>query len=349
MPTSMRSRGRPEVTAVIPTCNRRPIALRCVQALLDQELPPNMLEIILVDDGSTDGTSQAVGALPVPPHSSLVCIRQPNMGANAARNRGLLAANGRIILFLNDDSIVEPGMVAEHIRMHDRHPEPHAAVLGALRDCPTQPPSIFNDLHRNAGFDALPPDQELDWHRFYTYNVSVKSAFLGGDRFDARLRWHEDIELGQRLARRGLTIFYAPAALAHHHHPMSETGYLAMADREGSALAAWFVAKPDLKDELVALGLRSARLRTRALRHILADSLIWPRSWPAWLAAARGLIQVNPRLAVVLYHKLYQWRVRRAVDRGLPGDLSPFQPAGAEWIEHGSKNRPIRQSLLRNV
>ncbi len=101
---------------------------------------------------------------------------------------------------------------------------------------PALPFSPFSALHHDASYDALAGRVEVGWDAFLTCNVSVDRRLLdeaGG--FDPRLTWHEDIELGERLARRGMHLFYAPEALAYHHHLLDEAAYLRIAEREGAA------------------------------------------------------------------------------------------------------------------
>ncbi len=92
---------------------------RCCTALDDQqEAPP--FEIVVVDDGSTDGTfewlEERATARPVRR------LRQQNRGPAAARNRGVAAAAGAIVAFLGDDTVPEPGWLAAHWAVHQREP-----------------------------------------------------------------------------------------------------------------------------------------------------------------------------------------------------------------------------------
>jgi glycosyltransferase involved in cell wall biosynthesis len=319
MPSSQLPRQFPTLSVVIPTFNRRDTAVACACALLAQRIEPEKLEIIFVDDGSTDGTSDLMAMLAEDSRISLVCLRQPNAGANAARNHGLQHVKSELVAFLNDDSIASPALIAEHIRQHRLHPSANVAVLGSLLDSDQMQKSVFTDLHRNPRFDRLAEGAALDWTCFFTYNISLKTSFLKDLTFNPSLRWHEDVELGYRLARKGLKIVFAPAAEARHLHPLSEQDYFAMADRDGAALADWFRQSPDAKPDLVPLGLRSWQLRNRKVRHALADAVIQPENWPGWLGLARKLARISPEAAKALYRRLYQWRARQAISNRLAG------------------------------
>jgi len=91
------------VSAIIPTYNRSILALRAIESVLRQTVPVD--EIIVVDDGSTDGTSDAILSRF---GSSVVLIRQENGGVSAARTRGLQAARGEWIAFLDSDDLWLP-------------------------------------------------------------------------------------------------------------------------------------------------------------------------------------------------------------------------------------------------
>ena len=110
------ARGGPpvtcEVSVVIPTFNRRRILAEVLGALDGQQGAPPF-EIVVVDDGSTDGTfewlsQQAASGSPRP----LRLLRQPNRGPAAARNRGVAAAAGAWIAFLGDDTVPEADWLA---------------------------------------------------------------------------------------------------------------------------------------------------------------------------------------------------------------------------------------------
>ena len=94
---------RPFFSVIIPTFNRRSLVLEAIRSVLNQESKD--FEIIVVDDGSTDGTSEAVESL----DSSIQVIRQPtNTKRGIARNRGAQESRGRFMIFLDDDDLFEP-------------------------------------------------------------------------------------------------------------------------------------------------------------------------------------------------------------------------------------------------
>ena len=121
--------GAPRHSVVVPTYQRRDLVVETVRALMAQEVPP--LEVIVVVDGSTDGTADALRRLHAP--FSLVVLEQPNRGLAQARNRGAAAARGDLLLFLDDDMLAAPDLLVRVRAAHDRGAD---AVTGHIPTAP---------------------------------------------------------------------------------------------------------------------------------------------------------------------------------------------------------------------
>jgi GT2 family glycosyltransferase len=212
------------VSIVIPTRNRRPSVERALRALAAQAFPPEHFEIIVVDDGSTDGTA-SVGRAAWP--IAVRVLTQETRGAAAARNHGASAASGRLLLFLDDDIEAGAGMVAAHVAAHAGGNSARV-VIGYL------PPELQgrNDLFAvmlRAWWEAMFERMRKPGYRFVysdllSGNFSVhRSLFEQVGGFDDSLRCHEDYELGLRLLAAGARFAFAPeAAGAHHEHTTLE-------------------------------------------------------------------------------------------------------------------------------
>ena len=208
----------PLLSVVIPTYNRKDSLRRLLNSLAAQELNGGAFEAIVVDDGSSDGTREMVAALSVP--FALSIHSQENAGPGAARNRGMQHARGALIVFLDDDVVAPPGLLAAHAARHD-------AASGQVVIGPMLPP----DGWRRPAWIRWEEDKLLrqyramergDWEctarQFYTGNASLSRAlFLEEGGFDVRLRRAEDVELAYRLARRGARFVYAPEAGVLHY------------------------------------------------------------------------------------------------------------------------------------
>ena len=90
---------------IIATRNRRHLLAQTLPTVLGQDYPPQAFEVVLVDDGSVDGTADWARSLNR--SCSLEVVRQPGRGPAAARNRGIAVASGELLLFLDDDIACE--------------------------------------------------------------------------------------------------------------------------------------------------------------------------------------------------------------------------------------------------
>lgn len=205
---------RPAFSIVIPTFNRRATVCDALAAIgrIDYAGP---IEVIVVDDGSHDGTAEAVAAVVMP--FPLKVIRQANAGAAAARNRGAGEATGDIVLFLDDDMICAPDIVEQHARSHLEGAD---AVLGAIPLDPASPPGPLRsavDQWAQQRTERLRQGAELTLFDLLTGQLSVRRAVfeqLGG--FDGAFTaggsfGNEDLDLGVRLLERFSVRFNADA------------------------------------------------------------------------------------------------------------------------------------------
>jgi glycosyltransferase involved in cell wall biosynthesis len=209
-----------ELSIVIPTYNRCKLLSRTLQGLCEQVAADRILEVIVVSDGSTDATSDVVdefsGRLPVR------CISQAKSGVSTARNRGLREARGRVVLLLDDDVIPSSKLVLEHTDFHRQSLGFESVLLGYVTWLPelriTPFMRWYGEYGALFGYALLEDDSEVDRRYLYTCNISFKTDFLranGG--FNENLTVHEDHELGFRLAKRGMRMFFRRNALGYHN------------------------------------------------------------------------------------------------------------------------------------
>ena len=214
-------RPRPDFSVIIPTYNRCAVLTTCLAALEAQSLAKDRFEVIVIDDGSSDGTEHLCRGLRMP--FPLVYLRQTNAGAGAARQRGTEAARGEYLLLFNDDTLATPGLLAEHLAVQRQHSQEKCAVGGhfrypaearkrALSSYFATRPFLFPQTTMAAGFYTDPK-------YFTSCNLSIRrEAVLQAGSFDPQFRVAEDTELGVRLAQQGYRILFHPAALAWHDH-----------------------------------------------------------------------------------------------------------------------------------
>ncbi|HEY8467041.1 MAG TPA: glycosyltransferase [Solirubrobacterales bacterium] len=218
--------GRPELAVVIPTRDRRAVLAETLSRLA-RHAATEPIEVIVIDDGSADGSHEAAEAFARSAPWPVTVLRQEGAGPATARNAGVRAARAAACLFIGDDSLPTAGLVGEHVRFHRDRQAPEEAALGLVRPAPPLDRSPFiRWLHEEGaqfGYARLSPDRPVAPENFWTSNISVKRELLvaaGG--FDEGFPGAacEDAELGLRLAREhGLRLRYLPAALVLHFHP----------------------------------------------------------------------------------------------------------------------------------
>lgn len=203
-----------ELSIVIPTLGRA-AALREVLAGVARQQPPDPDVEVLVAVDANGETPQLQDLRP----ARVLRARCP--GASGARNAGWRAATAPLILFLDDDIVPGPRLVAEHLEWHRRNPEPTVGVLGSVRWSRRFKITPFMRwLETGIQFDYGTIDSvEVGWTRFYSCNVSVKRAMLervgGFDEVQFPFGY-EDLELARRMSDHGFRLLYDEAAAAEH-------------------------------------------------------------------------------------------------------------------------------------
>lgn len=207
------------VSIVIPTYGKKKLLATTLAALEEQTYPAGKTEVIVVDDCSRDGTFEYLEKLS-PPYNLVRLRNEVNRGRAATRNTALEAAQGEIVIFVDDDMRTTPGFVEEHMRSHELHP--WSAIIGntvTARELGRS--NVFSYLD-SRGVHKLLPQSRMPARYFLTNNSSVpREALLKAGYFDEAFRNYgfEDMELAFRLERvADLDFWYCPEALAYHIH-----------------------------------------------------------------------------------------------------------------------------------
>jgi glycosyltransferase involved in cell wall biosynthesis len=267
-------------SVVIPTYRRPETLFPVLDALARQADPPEF-EVVVVDDGSGDDTPARLSAYR-PPYPFRF-FSQANGGPASARNRGVREARGRIVLFLGDDTVPEPPLLAVHGKTHAT-PRPHPiAVLGYT----TWPQDLrvspflhqINEYGLQFGYGLIRDPEQVPFNFFYTSNVSLpRELLLEAGLFDTSFphaAW-EDIEVAYRLMQRGMRMLYRPEAVARHHHDITFASFRRRQEKAGEAAAIFYRKHPELGD---FLAVPQAKLLPE--RRTLAERFL-----PVWAARA---------------------------------------------------------------
>lgn len=268
-----------DITVVIPTRNRL-LVLRETLSRLERQAGDVQFEIVVVDDESSDGTSEMVGRAESGAAVPLTLIAGPGSGAAAARNLAIEAARAPVCLFINDDTRPRLDLLARHRDFHRRRPECEAALLGHIDLPPTPPPSPFMRWLATQLFDfaGITSPADVGGSRFFTSNVSAKTELLraaGG--FDEAFPGaaHEDIDLGLRLETMGMRLHYDEDAVVEHSHPLDLLGAIERCHMIGVTLVAFAERHPD--HELPRRPAMRHRLKATALTALARAGVTTPR------------------------------------------------------------------------
>lgn len=208
----------PVVSVVVPTYNRRAGLERLLLALGRQTYPADHFEVVVVNDGSQDGTDALLREIVTP--YRLRPLGQANAGPAAARNAGLEHGNGRLIVFLDDDVVPVPELLEAHVAGHGDADD--LVVVGPMSPPGDWPRAVWvrwEERQLQKQYDAmLQGVYPCTFRQFYTGNASAPRALLlraGG--FDPRFMRAEDVELAFRLWTLGARFHFEPRADVLHY------------------------------------------------------------------------------------------------------------------------------------
>jgi GT2 family glycosyltransferase len=243
--------GRPDVSVVIPTRDRVERLRAALGALRAQTLEAGRFEVVVVDDGSTDGTAELFDGDPggAP---KLRALRSPGRGPAAARNAGWRVATAPLVAFTDDDCEPDPRWLEALVDAHRANPD--AILQGVTRPIAREAGLLGRPFARTRRIEEPSP-----W--FATCNIAYPRELLERlDGFDELFpeALGEDTDLGWRAVEQGTRMEFAPRAVVHHAvEDLGAAGYMRHALRGADAVEA-FRRHP---------GLRARTLRYGAFRN----------------------------------------------------------------------------------
>lgn len=204
---------------IIPTFNGVSRIGNCLDALVNQVAGRNV-EILVVNDGSTDNTAEVVARYP-----GVRLISQANAGPAAARNRGALEAQGSIILFTDDDCVPTPNWLEAMLAPFE-DPE-IVGVKGAYRTGQKRLAARFVQIEYEDRYRLMAGLGSIDF--VDTYSAAFRRCrFLEMTGYDTSfpVACAEDIELSYRMSARGWKMKFVAKAIVFHTHPDTFWSYL---------------------------------------------------------------------------------------------------------------------------
>lgn len=283
--------SNPLVSVIIPTYNNAAFIVQAVRSVLSQSYPH--VEIIVIDDGSTDDTAVSLQPL-------MSCIHyhyQENQGVSAARNTGISLANGRYIAFLDGDDQYLPDKLEKQVALLEAHPEAGCCHSGWV-------------MVSEAADGTMSETAVLPWHDAPQLTLEAwllwKPVFLGAmlfrwewlvlaGGFDPTLPQAEDVDLLLRLAVQGCqTIWYKAVTVLYRQHGSStmRNGHV-QAECINRVMANFF-ARKDLP---------------AAAQNIALDVRYYTHMWTVWQLMRTGYTdEIVPFLVQSRAFRLKLWR-----------------------------------------
>ncbi|MGZ8815944.1 MAG: glycoside hydrolase family 99-like domain-containing protein [Mycobacterium sp.] len=215
---------KPDVSVIIPAFGQLKATIECLLSVAAAGSGRCTLEVIVADDASPDDTAEVLAGVP-----NLRIIRQArNVGFLRNCNAAAKQAQGRLLVFLNNDTQVTPGWLVAMTRVFDEEPSVGAVGPrlvypdGRLQDAGTR---VRRDgTVEMIGLNGVPEDKRWSYRREVDYVSGAclmvpRGLFLEMGGFDESLApaYCEDLDLGLRLLARGLRCLYAPDAEVVHH------------------------------------------------------------------------------------------------------------------------------------
>ncbi len=209
-------RELPYLSVVVISWNQVDFLKRLVEQLLEQDYSRVHYEILVVDDGSTDGSREWLKSLAET--SVRVIFGAANRGRSASRNAGIRAARGEIIVMIDGDHTVQRNFLSVHA---ERHQHERCVIIGKSDFVEHPEFRALNSYLNGGGATKRPAYAKLPGRYFLTRNCSApRDLLMQVGMFDERFSaWGgEDLDLGVKLELTGVPIYGEPRALAIHHH-----------------------------------------------------------------------------------------------------------------------------------
>lgn len=251
------------ISVVIATCDRRDALSACLASVLEQDLAPGRYEVVVVVDGSEDGTREWLASFPS--RDRLVVLEQENKGPSAARNAGARAARGEILLFLDDDLICDRHLLSSHLAAHQG--DGFRLVFGRTRPASTvrhggtaarMTGELLDRYYARLDEDPRPKWPDDAWagpNCSVPRAVFLKSGGYDEERFPRRM---EDLDLGLRLWESGLPFRFVPQAVTWHQWIKPDEHCWRDTERDGAGTVAICRKHPEYRVHASLPGLAGA-------------------------------------------------------------------------------------------
>ena len=283
------------LSVIIPTYDEPERLCATLKSLADQDYPHEAVEIIVVDDASPNLEAGRLACIKSPFPTNLIRHRE-NQGRARARNTGLRAAAGEVVVFLDSDMTVRSDFLSTHAALH--HIQPDTVCIGNIRFGTRVSPNALTRYMENRGVHRINEGQPVPFKCFVTGNASLRrNQLLQAGLFDEDFTAYggEDLELGYRLHLQGAPFQFVPRALSFHNHlrPFEQTCQL-MYTYGRRSLPLLLKKHPELAKLLRLDFLQKPRF---SLRHLFFSATLSPAVYyPVEYLTRRGMRHYVPDL-----------------------------------------------------
>jgi len=236
----------PKITVVVPTFNRSELLHRCLTALDGQSISADIFEVVVVDDGSNDGTAELLKAQASCSRFPLIWYQQPHAGPSAARNEGLRRARGDWIALTDDDCIPDRNWLAALTAAMPADRQ-YAGIGGSVRrvrdNCIGRyidHVGLMSSWVENGVVEYL-----ITANAFFRVDTLREIGGFNTDlgrtiRANFTLGGGEDVDLGYRLRHAGYRLLLTDDGVVYHHHHDSIREFYKMCWRHGYGAGSVF-------------------------------------------------------------------------------------------------------------
>jgi len=323
MSVAVTSGQEPESSIIIPVYNLLPYTRECLAAL--EENTSSDYELIVVDNGSTDGTRDWLRSVP----GATILTNEANLGFGRACNQGAAIARGKFLVFLNNDTLPQRNWLEAMVAL--MRSDPQIAIVGSKLVYPDN----GRIQHAGVAFDGLKSPYHLYQHvpaasplanqvRGFKAVTGAclmirREVFLTVGGFDEAYRnGYEDVDLCLKVCRLGGKVMYCPASVVLHYESVSATRLSAEAENRAYFFQRWAdELEQDDRDYLAA----DAHALSAALWTVLSR---WVSAHKDWLGLKRYLLS-----------PIKQWLLRGWRGRSKKGHESRPCPRFPEPVRRG--------------
>jgi len=342
-------------SVVIPVRNGKETIQATLESFFRQTIQPDRLEIIVVDDGSTDGTQDVVRK--IQGLCRLKFLQQEARGQAAATNRGIESAEGEFVLLSAADIVAKEDLLERHLLAHQKE-EDEVAILGYLPYDPEIEITPFMEYivkeGTQFGYNLIADRSKVSPKFTYAPNISVRTSVLKdiGGFDEAFVFGMQDIELGVRLRRHGVRLVFDETAVGFHRHPVTLERFLNYRQPMAGKGAVLFSRKwPDISP----MALLKARcyekfwiwkgwksLHERIMELVLQLEKIPPEDRPVLVSLRRATEE-----KVSVLHYFYDFLLKYHFYRGVAEELCAQE--GPQWMERFLENAGLLLKIFPHI